>query len=249
MSCRQKDDSAVTNKYAAQYVLDLNTSDTFRFEFPFRFNYRTGKIDSSDFFQRRNFARMIGLENLENGTDSVCIRMFYSRALLSEFLMLELKNTEGKWIAEVSKIKAYFNSEKEIIDSFSRQVEPEYPKSGWVMLISQLFSQKVLSLDDQKIIPRNLVTAMADGEGIDFEIATHNTYRAYGYANPAFQPKAIWQVNNVNSIKDILWTEFSLLKKWDDQIIQDFRDKVTENQLLPSPAKKESMVILQEVKK
>jgi len=204
-SCTSQDDAAVPNAYAARFVRELNTSDTFWFEFPFSFNDRLNKIDSSNFFQRRNFEKIIGIENLEKGMDSVRIRMFYSWALISEFLMLELKNTEGEWNAEVSRVKIHFNNEKEVIDSYSRKVMTDCPKSGWVKLINQLFDLKILSLDDEKIIPRDMVASMADGEGIDFEIETHSTYRSYGYSNPASQPEEIWQVRNLNRIKEILW--------------------------------------------
>lgn len=36
LSCNQKDDLAEPDAYAAKFITELNTSDTFRYEFPER---------------------------------------------------------------------------------------------------------------------------------------------------------------------------------------------------------------------
>lgn len=248
ISCSSQGDEAVPNAYAAGFVRELNNSDTFRFDRPFGFYSWSSTVDSSGFFQRSKFTRMLGIKNLEQGTDSICIRVHYSVSLLSTSVMLELKNTGGKWIAEVSKIKSHFNSVEERVDSFSRVMRVDYPRSGWIKLINQLFELNILSLDDDSVIPRDLVSAVNDGDGIEFEIATNNTYRNYAYSNPDFQPKEIWQVRNVIRIKELLWTEFRLLKKWDDQIIQDFEEELRENKRHPPPPRKDTMVRIMEIK-
>lgn len=227
-SCNHKDDAAEPNEYAAKFVRELNTSDTFLFDFPFFYNRRIEKIDSTYYYQRQEFERMLGLQDLKNGVDSIHIRMDYEVVLMSEFLMLELTNKEKKWIAEVSLIKSHFNIEKERVDSFSRIVKTDSPKSGWIKLINRLFELKVLTLEDEKIIPRDKYVSVADGDGIGFEIATSNAFRAYGYSNPEVQSKDFFQVRNILEIKKLLFSEFSLLNKWDKQIDENFKKGIEE---------------------
>lgn len=227
-SCNHKDDAAEPNEYAAKFVRELNTSDTFLFDFPFFYNRRIEKIDSTYYYQRQEFERMLGLQDLKNGVDSIHIRMGYEVVLMSEFLMLELTNKEKKWIAEVSLIKSHFNIEKERVDSFSRIVKTDSPKSGWIKLINRLFELKVLTLEDEKIIPRDKYVSVADGDGIDFEIATSNAFRAYGYSNPEVQSKDFFQVRNILEIKKLLFSEFGLLNKWDKQIDENFKKGIEE---------------------
>lgn len=221
-SCNHKDDASEPNEYAAKFIKELNTSDTFLFEFPFFYSHRTEKIDSINYFQRQRFNRMLSLQDIQNGVDSIHIRMVYEIVLIPEFLMLELTNREKKWMAEVSLIKSHFNIKEEKVDSFSRIVRTDFPKSGWIKLINKLFELKILTLEDERVISRDKYVAIADGDGIDFEIATSNVFRAYGYSNPEYQLKDNLQIRNIIEIKKLLFSEFGLLNKWYKQIIDDF---------------------------
>lgn len=166
----------------------------------------------------KNLESWLGLESLEKGTDSIQIRVFQGCALDSDWLLLVLNHTGKKWIAEVSWVKDRSNLEKEEVDSMSRKVSVDSPISGWKNFINNLFDLRILSIEDERIIPKEEYITPTDGCGMAVEVATKNVYRTYAYNNPKIQSKKYWQVVNINAIIKLLYKEFRVLNKWNEEI-------------------------------
>ena len=68
---------------------------------------------------------------LENGFDSLGIRMWYSPAYVDSIKLISIKNINSKWVAHVSDYKIYYNKNRNLIDSLSGVTRKKDPKSGW----------------------------------------------------------------------------------------------------------------------
>jgi hypothetical protein len=226
ISCKKHDDAAEPNEYAAKFIADLNQSDTFRYETSIIYTDTLRQIVDSTFHNKKSdLERKLGLESLEDGYDSIQIRFSYSIAIFDEWVLIALRHNGIKWTGEVSIIKEHFSQEKETVDSLSRKIRFDQPKSGWIEFINKLFDLQVLVIEDQKIILNDEFASATDGDGVFFEIATPNVYRNYGYSNLDIQSKRFWQVGNVKVIKDIFIDEFEELKKADIQITKNFKQR------------------------
>lgn len=230
IGCTHKDDSAEPNEYAARFVKELNQSDTFKYENSlYVYNERLKRIDSSGYFYKTRMDKWLNLQSLGKGYDSLQIRFSYEIYIMPEWTMIALIHDGKKWTAEISRISNHYNEKKEMVDTMSRKIRLDKPKSGWVNFISKLFDLKVLTIDDEKIISKEDRVTPADGDGLDFEIATKNVYRFYGYSNPEDQSEKYWQVINVNAIKKLLYQEFEVLRDFEEEIMKDWEKMIEEN--------------------
>lgn len=225
-SCNRKDHAAEVNEYAAGFVSKLNTSDTFRSDIGGPRNKSKLVVDSSELISEQQYKRWTGLSSLKNGADSIEIRVTFSVALFSEYMMIVLKHDKQRWTAKIFRVKEHFNKEKERIDSISVNIKEDRPNSGWVKFINNLFNLKILTIDHENIIPLSEYASVNDGDAVSFEIATKNMFRFYGYRNPEDQNTKFWQVRNVIAIKKLLYSEFDVLRSEDEDIEYEFKKNV-----------------------
>jgi hypothetical protein len=243
-SCQQPDTTATQ-------IHNLNTSDTFRFEFP----KRNGAIDSflikSNFFYEKH----LKLISLKKGFDSIQIRIWYGGALAGQ-RMISLTNKNGEWVAEISTLNSYDNPDyKRGVSSYdemylpSRTIEYKTPKSGWKKFVNELFKLNILTLPNEEDIEGLKRTAdYADGCGAFFEIATKNVYRVFTYGEMDPDLEKYEQLQNVSQILNIVDEEFGLEKLWDykNQIKPTFDtstnkikiDEITLQEVSEKPKKK-----------
>ncbi|HMU46025.1 MAG TPA: hypothetical protein PKC72_06635 [Chitinophagaceae bacterium] len=233
ISCHSKDDSAEPNEYAAKFVKELNTSDTFRYEFPLDSSYFTNDIDSFQYHSKKNYEKWLRLKSLEKGIDSIEIRISHGCALESRWWMIIFNHDKHKWVAEIFLVKDRFNLVEEKIDSASRTIKYDKPKSGWVNFINKLFELKLLTIEHETIIPKKEYNSPADGCGISFEVATKNSYRHYSYNNPELQSNKFWQIKNMIAIEKLLYNEFEELRKAQKKIEDEWKKMIDKSKKTP----------------
>jgi len=171
----------------ARRITELNTADTFLFEFP----NRRGVFDSSFYKNNLLTQKSLGLQMLEKGFDSIQIRLWYGGAMVGQRLVI-LTNKNKKWNAEISKIitevRPGFEDTLNVDfwDQYylERTIEYKTPKSGWNNFIKKLFNLHILSLPDQENIEDFKEESIMDGVGVTVEIATKKVYRLYNLSNP-----------------------------------------------------------------
>lgn len=129
-ACKQNDDSATPNLYAAKILGQLNPTDSFLCDIP---KHEKTKWDSMDLEIKKRNLRYLNLESLERGYDSVQIRILYGCPLGTADLLVILKNNKKNWEAEVCKI-IYPPTWQHAGDSISRITFKNSPRSGWTNL-------------------------------------------------------------------------------------------------------------------
>lgn len=201
----------------ARRIAELNTADTFLFEFPKR--DRIG--DSFWYMRKESFEKSLGLHSLEKGFDSIQIRLWYEDFSIGERLII-LSNSNKGWKAEVSTISIDDNPnfkgdeiERANADFLikyivTRTIESKMPKSGWDKFIRKLFNLNILTLPDEGKVTAIDQGGGTDGWSITVEIATKKVYRYYGYSNPDFFYRNAEEARNINHILVLIDEEFGL---------------------------------------
>jgi hypothetical protein len=201
--CNDETDSMEQDSYAAKFIFRLNPSDTFQFFLP--------EKDSSLLELKREHDSLLKLPSLENGFDSLQLRIAFGCFLGVDFLVI-LSNSNQKWSGELSKLQYHTDS----LDnrSITRKSIRGNPKSGWKNLIRKLFELKILTLPDDDDIPALIKEHPSDGCGVAVEIATNKVYKVYNYENPNIYTKTNWQAENIMKIIRLLANEFDLEKRF-----------------------------------
>ncbi|MBI5857226.1 MAG: hypothetical protein HZB42_06215 [Sphingobacteriales bacterium] len=197
-------------KNADQYIRELNTSDTFRYEFTVN---GKGEFDSLEYFYKKEFENFLKLPSLEKGFDSIQIRISYGCAMGSNMLVT-LWNQQNIWNAEVRRIGDNYTDKNLQIHPVLQRIECKIPRSGWRVFLNKLFKLKVLSLEDNGRIPGFNYYVPADGCIMAVEIATKNVYRFYSYENPDMYEDKYWQGKNVLAILRLINKELSIDTDW-----------------------------------
>lgn len=188
-------------------------------------------MDSSAYFYIKNSEKWLGLQSIQKGVDSIQIRFSYGCSLMSEWMMIILRNENKKWEAEVLRIESHYSTEKQAYDTMTSEMRSDKPQSGWKKFIDKFFDLKVLSIrDDKVVVAKDDRMPVADGCGIGIEIATKNVYRFYSYPDPAASPEKYWESANIDAIKKLLLEEFKELKHMDKEMNDDWHNMIKQNE-------------------
>lgn len=211
----------------AELVRVLNTSDAFLLDV----NY-----NKREKAWLKHVVKECGLDSLNNGFDSIQIRIWYGCALDGLFNLVILKLASGTWNAQVRELKPYYSDQyyskedkywKTKLDSVSQKITHLVPKSGWSYLITELFNRKILSLPDQDDVEGFVEESATDGCGVSVEIGTKKVYRYYGYSNPDLHAKKNWQPKNILDILRLLNSEFRINNNWPSDKSSRIEDLIT----------------------
>lgn len=181
ISCMRKDDDT------AAMVRLLNTSDTFYKEMPPRVKH----LDTIYYQLFKEEERQIGLESIENGFDSLQLRIWYGGPVCGDRVIVLIHNNK-KWSAKVIDINREIKGMgqrypiEELITRTTCKgtVVNKKPRSGWRSLIRELFELKILSLPDIRNVKGLELEPVSDGSVVIVEVAAKNIYRAYTFPNP-----------------------------------------------------------------
>ena len=203
--CKQEDHhNSEHDKRNAELVRQLNTTDTF---------VREINSDESVEAWLRYTEKSCGLDSLNNGFDSIQIRIWYGCALGAERLII-LSLVSNKWRAEVCERQFSGEYSSDGYNPITGKVKYVKPKSGWDSLITGLFNLGILTLPDLDQINGFVEESVADGCDIGIEIATKRIYREYRYSNPDFYVRQLWQAKNIVGIASLLNAEFGIKDDW-----------------------------------
>jgi len=148
------------------------------------------------------------LDTLENGYDSIQIRVWFTYARIDTFQILSLKKTDHKWSAYYCKTGFQINPGGDSILSYSKDDHEIFPKSGWQTVMDSIFNFNILTLPDCRKI-KGYDFPFDGGNSVTFEISTEKKYRLYMYELPS-KNKEYKEAANVDSILRLLSEEFHI---------------------------------------
>ncbi|HLK28670.1 MAG TPA: hypothetical protein VKT28_08815 [Puia sp.] len=148
----------------------------------------------------------LGLKTLENGFDSLQIRIWYSYAFSDSFQLVIIKRTENEWMCNLLSGKYNFETESNQIKSIEKTIHSKTPISGWNNFVVKLIKLNITTLPDENRISN--YPEFADGDNIVVEISTKNNYRIYSYTEPEKTQNEIQEAKNLEAILFLIEREF-----------------------------------------
>ncbi len=170
---------------------------------------REGKLRYS-YELTQELTNKVELKFIENGFDSIYIRLWYIYNYGPTYQVIDFRKTEGKWFAEFCSLKHTKINDSIIIKKMDN--EKKVPKSGWASFIKNILALGITNLpvdiDDPDYTPST------DGDFVVVEIATAYKYRVYSYSSPMEFP-SIKETKNIEDIMELIEEEFGIerLKK------------------------------------
>ncbi len=179
--------------------------------------------DTSIFYKLiQKKARLLSLDSLQNGYDSLEIRIWTNSSEPVYSNLIVIKKANSIWTAtnyimsdwerpntndsikimRIKKLDPIDNTDTvEII-----KIKNLKPIGSWDKFLSKLFALKIMTLPNMNDIP-GLVDTWSDEFTYSIELATKNEYRFYNYHCPHnFQDK-FWQAKNMVEIKKLIREE------------------------------------------
>jgi hypothetical protein len=150
--------------------------------------------------------KLLGLSSIENGFDSLQIRLWYGYAFNDSSQLAVLTNSKGKWSGQFFTLVYHLSELGDSIKSITQKAEFREPKSGWTELKQKLLQLKVLSLPDYHTIPE--YDQVADGDAVIVEVSSKKVYRIYSYQEPRMFQNKFWQAANMERILELIEKEF-----------------------------------------
>ena len=208
----------VKNNSSDYYKAFIDTTNSFKKEIPADPN-----IDLNIFYRLiKDKQQQLKLDNLEKGFENLQIRFWYDYALVSEKVLIIIKNIDSTWKASVYNYKVDWDGRKETV--LSKKISSVKPKSGWEIFLKKLLDLKILTLPDEKDLTD--YGGHTDGNSYHVEIATKNQYRFYGYGEPQHYKDRFTQAQSMSDILNLLQEELGV-----EQESEWFRSKIkNENQ-------------------
>lgn len=151
------------------------------------------------------------LDRLENGFDSLQIRLWYSYSFKDTAQLIVIKKHDYKWKAELITFIYYIESDDknllrgEIINRISNK-----PKSDWNSFTKHLLDKGIMAIPDMHKLPD--YPLIADGDGVAVEVADRKKYRYYSYQEPETVRKDIIQANRIEEIIEFIEEELDFVR-------------------------------------
>jgi hypothetical protein len=148
-----------------------------------RYKNGSNKGDTIYWFKAiRQRANQLNLINLENGYDSLEIRIWLGHSLALKRNVVIISRRHNKWSGELVTFTVGHDekSGEELVEK--KQIKNVTPNSGWESLVTKLFSLKITTLPDETNLT-GYNGCGADGLPYYFEVATMNKYRFFTYCN------------------------------------------------------------------
>lgn len=158
---------------------------------------------------KNKIVNQVNLELLENGFDSLQIRIWHSSPYIDSVYLLVVKNINGEWFASISNYKIIFDKNRNIIDTIIGRSTKVTPKSGWQFFLDRIFKLKITELPDINAVIESL--AIMDDGGVAVEVSTRLRYRFYHYLTSTLCDERIIQAREMESIMQLVKSELDFL--------------------------------------
>jgi hypothetical protein len=126
--------------------------------------------------------KMIGLQSLEGGFDSLEIRIWYGYARTDSSQLVILARDKKMWSAKLYTFVYELDQNGSKVQSMNKRQRSANPRFGWGQFIDTLFELSVCTLPDQYKIAD--YPEYTDGNSVIVEVATKQIYRIYSYKEP-----------------------------------------------------------------
>ncbi|WP_046369059.1 hypothetical protein [Flavihumibacter petaseus] len=148
----------------------------------------------------------LNLHSLENGFDSLQIRIWYKSGDYETSNLFVLKSQSAEWQADQFNWTYQESVHGDSVWPVGIQHRQSVPRSGWQVFIGELNALELTTLQDSHSIKD--YPDFADGSGVVVEVASKKRYRIYSYAEPKQAAKNVPEAARINAALELIENEF-----------------------------------------
>lgn len=197
--CKNKD------TYNSHAYSSASKPDTIIKEIP---KYKNGQYNVF-YTAYSNAAIALGLDKIENGFDSLQLRIWYPERVQQHVVVI-IRISKG-WKATLYTYEEVYDIVNGIDSINNIKVRKLAPQSGWISFTKKLIGLNITTLVDSDNIP-NYSGGGADGNSYCVEVATNDKYRFYTYGE--IEGIDIQEARQMVRIMNLSNTEFSIEGDW-----------------------------------
>jgi len=149
------------------------------------------------------------LDTLENGYDSIQLRLWLTPSRSDEFQVFCLKRKNHIWSSVCYDVSAFFNKNRDSILFYKKEAHQLAPKSSWETIFKKLVKLNVLTLPDFRKL-KKYPKPFDGGNSITIEIATIKWYKIYMFQEPNYNKKKFKEAQDLDNILKLISYEFNL---------------------------------------
>jgi hypothetical protein len=149
------------------------------------------------------------LDTLENGFDSLQIRIWLTYKRKDTFQVISLKHCNNSWYGNYCLAAFFPNEHRDSVLYYSKIKRSLQPKIRWQALIDSLVGFNILTLPDCTKL-KDYPFPFEGGNSLTFEISTESQYRLYMYQLPSTFKDTFKEAANVDDILKLLSYEFDI---------------------------------------
>ena len=151
------------------------------------------------------------LDTLENGYDSIQIRIWATYARKDSEQVISIKRHNHQWSASYCLAAEFLSPQTDSLRCFPIKTQALYPKSNWQEVLDSLISFDILLLPNCTKVKGYMQSIPFDGgNAVTIEVSTVNLYRMYMYALPSSNKDEFKEAASVDAILNLLSYEFGV---------------------------------------
>ena len=201
--------------------------------------YPDTTIINKNVFYKQKLDRLTTIYNLptltKGTTDSLIIRFWPWEAFELWSNMFEFRLDSNGWKGYHYCSYTFPNQDGEIIhvdgnEKFGDRVfiaKQITPKCGWEKFYDSIKLFKLSTLSTQKLLKDFQDPKILDGDGVDFEIATNNSYRWISYSHPSSCNYP--ECKSIANFKEMLIRQFYNDYYWPRVVVKKVSNHITKN--------------------
>jgi hypothetical protein len=149
--------------------------------------------------------RLMGLQSLENGFDSLQLRFWYGYARTDSSQLVVIARKGQIWSAQLYTFIYVMGDSGKII-SIKKDESSGSPKLGWKQFIQELYKLSIPTLPDKYSIKN--YPEYTDGSSIIVEVATKRYYRIYSYKEPMMVQEQVQDAGKIEQALMLIEDQF-----------------------------------------
>lgn len=149
---------------------------------------------------------LLGLNSLENGFDSLQIRIWYGYGTNDTAQLVVFKKINTIWSGDFYTFIYILNEKGDSILSIDKKIQHKIPQTGWDSFIRKIIVLNILTLPDFHSIPGYMEST--DGGTIIVEVGSQKKYRIYSYQLPSIHQNEFKEARDIVQILDLIDSEF-----------------------------------------
>ena len=151
----------------------------------------------------------LNLDVLENGYDSLQIRIWITKSREDSFKVVVLRKKHTEWEGILYNCKQFLNLTRDTLINYAKDSILIVPVSGWNYFINGLKVNNIMTMPDFRTIKDYPIQSIG-GSNFIVEISTKKIYRLYMFDSPTRNKNSFKEAKNMVKIMSILSRELKI---------------------------------------